>query len=139
MVKSLAHGTSRYRPHLAKCLHILIIFQINQDLERTRGVKGLEFPRVMLILDDEEARGFLFSYEKLLGTKDLTDRDRSNLAEGKDSSIERTRCLFYVTCSRTEESLAIVAYTKHPEKISNYAIGQGWFSEEEVVVIPSAA
>ena len=30
-----------------------------------QGVKGLEFPRVMVILDDAQARGFLFSYEKL--------------------------------------------------------------------------
>ena len=32
-----------------------------------QGVKGLEFPRVMVILDDAQARGFLFSYEKLFG------------------------------------------------------------------------
>lgn len=34
-----------------------------------QGVKGLEFPRVMVILDDAQARGFLFSYEKLFGVK----------------------------------------------------------------------
>ncbi|MCG6469503.1 UvrD-helicase domain-containing protein, partial [Vibrio parahaemolyticus] len=30
-----------------------------------QGVKGLEFDRVMAIIDDEDANGFLFSYEKL--------------------------------------------------------------------------
>ena len=34
-----------------------------------QGVKGLEFPRVMVIMDEEQARGFLFSYEKLFGAK----------------------------------------------------------------------
>lgn len=31
-----------------------------------QGVKGLEFPRVMVIMDDAQARGFLFSYEKTI-------------------------------------------------------------------------
>ena len=34
-----------------------------------QGVKGLEFPRCLVVMDDDEARGFLFSYEKLFGTK----------------------------------------------------------------------
>ena len=35
-----------------------------------QGVKGLEFDRVMVIIDDSEIRGFLFSYDKLFGVKD---------------------------------------------------------------------
>ena len=31
-----------------------------------QGVKGLEFQRVMVLMDDEEARGFRFGYDKLL-------------------------------------------------------------------------
>ncbi|KKL62379.1 hypothetical protein LCGC14_2185780, partial [marine sediment metagenome] len=44
----------------------------NSSFGTHQGVKGLEFLRVMVILDDEEARGFLFSYEKLFGAKVLT-------------------------------------------------------------------
>lgn len=98
-----------------------------------QGVKGLEFERVMVILDDEEAGGFLFSYEKLLGAKALSKTDISNADEGKDTSIDRTRRLFYVTCSRAEKSLAIVAYTKNPDKVKEYAISQDWFIEDEIV------
>jgi hypothetical protein len=32
-----------------------------------QGVKGLEFERVMVIIDDAEARGFMFGYNKLFG------------------------------------------------------------------------
>ena len=39
-----------------------------------QGVKGLEFPRVMVVMDDAEAKGFLFSYEKLFGAKPKSDR-----------------------------------------------------------------
>lgn len=99
-----------------------------------QGVKGLEFPRVMVILDDEQARGFLFSYEKLFGAKELSETDRKNIAERKETSIDRTRRLFYVTCSRAKESLAIIAYTKNPDEVKKHAIVQGWFEENEIMI-----
>lgn len=99
-----------------------------------QGVKGLEFPRVMVIIDDEEARGFMFSYEKLFGAKILSNTDINNIENGKDSSIDRTRRLFYVTCSRAEKSLAIVAYTKNPEAVKNHVISENWFNEDEILI-----
>ena len=55
-----------------------------------QGVKGLEFPRVMVIMDDAQARGFLFSYEKLFGAKAQSDTGVKNKREGKDpASRER--------------------------------------------------
>ena len=98
-----------------------------------QGIKGLEFKRVMVILDDDEARGFLFSYEKLFGAVEPTATDIKNKKEGKETSIDRTRRLFYVTCSRAEESLAIVAYTKNPAKVRQYALQQEWFDEGEII------
>lgn len=77
-----------------------------------QGVKGLEFPRVMVILDDAQARGFLFSYEKLFGVKAQSDTDEKNAHDGKDTSITRTARLFYVACTRAKKSLAIVENTK---------------------------
>ncbi|HMU65760.1 MAG TPA: ATP-dependent helicase, partial [Cellvibrionaceae bacterium] len=100
-----------------------------------QGIKGLEFPRVMVILDDDEARGFLFSYGKLFGAKTPTKADIDNQANGKETSIDRTRRLFYVTCSRAEESLAIIAYTSEPNKIKNNVLAQGWFTEEEITTL----
>jgi len=99
-----------------------------------QGIKGLEFPRVMVILDDDEARGFSFSYEKLFGAKSRTTTDLRNESEGKETGIDRTRRLFYVTCSRAEKSLAIVAYTKNPDAVKNFAIHQGWFENDEVIM-----
>lgn len=100
-----------------------------------QGVKGLEFERVMVILDDEESGFNLFSYEKLFGAKELSDRDAKNKDEGKDTSVDRTRRLFYVTCSRAEKSLAIVAYTKDPDLVEQYAVSNGWFEKSEIVRI----
>jgi len=99
-----------------------------------QGVKGLEFPRVMVIIDDAEARGFMFGYGKLLGDKELSATDRKNIDEGKDSSIDRTRRLLYVTCSRAEQSVALVAYSENPTEVKDSVIANGWFTEDEVNV-----
>jgi len=88
-----------------------------------QGVKGLEFERVMVIMDDQEARGFMFKYEDLFGRK----------TEGK--TLEATRRLFYVTASRATKSLALVAYTDDVARVKKFMLDNAWFSEEEVVSI----
>ncbi|MBS1039074.1 MULTISPECIES: UvrD-helicase domain-containing protein [Gluconobacter] len=97
-----------------------------------QGVKGLEFERVLVILDDSDARGFLFSYEKLFEAKPLSDTDRKHLADATDGGITRTRRLLYVTCTRAEKSLALVAYTQDPDAVITAVIRNQWFSSDEV-------
>jgi len=98
-----------------------------------QGIKGLQFPRVMVVLDDNEARGFMFSYDKLFGAKAPTSTDQQNVQEGKETSIDRTRRLFYVTCSRAQSSLAVVVYTKEKDKIKDHLRKLSWFDENEVI------
>ena len=100
-----------------------------------QGVKGREFPRVMVVISDDEARGFLFSYGKLMGTKEKTKTDLENEAAGNDTSIARTRRLFYVTCSRAEESLAIVYYSENPGVARTALLQRGWFADGEIEII----
>lgn len=102
-----------------------------------QGVKGLEYPRVMVILSDNEERGFLFDYEKLFGVKALTDTDLRNRREGKDNSLTRTARLFYAACTRAQEGLAIVVYTSSPQKAKATAIENGWFEESEIELVCS--
>ncbi|MBP3486842.1 MAG: ATP-dependent helicase [Roseburia sp.] len=107
----------------------------NSSFSTHQGVKGLEYPRVMVIMDDTEAEGFLFSYEKLFGAKEMSDTDWENERQGKDSSISRTRRLFYVACTRAKESLALVAYTQDKESVKQTVLRNKWFSETEVEFI----
>lgn len=107
----------------------------NSRFDTHQGVKGLEFPRVMVIMDDAEAGGFLFSYDKLFGVKAESETDRKNREKGDETSIERTKRLFYVTCSRAEESLALVAYTKDPVRLRKTLVMNDWFEEDEIVMI----
>jgi DNA helicase-2/ATP-dependent DNA helicase PcrA len=98
-----------------------------------QGIKGLEFPRVMVIIDDNEARGFMFSFDKIFGIKEMTKTDIENEREGKDTGINRTKRLFYVTCSRAEKSLAIVYYSSDPGKTRQQLLAEGWFENNEIV------
>lgn len=100
-----------------------------------QGVKGLEFERVMVVIDEEESRGFLFNYDKLFGMVPLTKGDHKNIEEGKETGVDRTLRLLYVACSRAKESLALVAYTDSPEQLKNNVVTYGWFTEDEVEMV----
>ncbi|MEU1242963.1 UvrD-helicase domain-containing protein [Micromonospora parva] len=75
-----------------------------------QGVKGAEYPDVLVLLDDEEGRHNQFSYDKLLGVKDLSQTDRDNQSQGRETIVDRTRRLLYVCASRATRSLAVVFY-----------------------------
>ena len=107
----------------------------NSKFGTHQGVKGLEYPRVAVIIDDEEARGFLFTYDKLFGAKSLSNTDRDNIRDGRDSVLDRTRRLFYVACSRAKESLAIIAYTSDPESVKATLLANDWFEAGEIEII----
>ncbi len=100
-----------------------------------QGIKGLEFSRVMVILDDAEAKGNWFSYEKLFGAKDKSEADLNNERDGKDTSIKRTTRLFYVACTRAQKSLAVIAYTMNPEAVKKTALENSWFLENEIILL----
>jgi DNA helicase II / ATP-dependent DNA helicase PcrA len=107
------------------------------EFDTHQGVKGLEFDRVMVLMDDSETKGFLFDYGKLLGEKTTSAADVKNLLEGKETSVDRTRRLFYVTCSRAKSSLALVAYSANPQAIKEHVALNNWFEEGEVVLTVS--
>mgnify|MGYP002098305423 FL=1 len=54
---------------------------------------------------------------------------------GKENSINRTSRLFYVTCTRAKESLAILMYTSNTERAKQTAIHNGWFGKNEIDVL----
>jgi DNA helicase-2/ATP-dependent DNA helicase PcrA len=76
-----------------------------------QGIKGTEFERVLVVLDDDEGTHVQFSYDKYLGIKQLSDRDEANKQEGKETTVDRTRRLFYVCCTRAMKDLVVVLFT----------------------------
>ncbi|MCP1574179.1 DNA helicase-2/ATP-dependent DNA helicase PcrA [Herbaspirillum rubrisubalbicans] len=116
------HEIQRYRAYLTGEI----------ELATHQVVKGSEFEHVMVVMDDTDAGGFLFAYDKVVGGKKLSDSDKRNMAEGRETSIDRTLRLLYVTCSRAEESLALVLWTANPGEALAAIKATKWFSDGEI-------
>lgn len=102
------------------------------------GVKGLEFDRVMVVMNDKDKRGrggLSASYEKLFGVVAESETDVRNIINGKETDLQRTRRLFYVTCTRAKQSLALVAYTNSPEILKCNMLERKWFDEKEITIL----
>lgn len=95
-----------------------------------QGIKGAEFERVLAVLDDSEGRHTQFSYEKLFGIALLSKTDLENVAEGKETVIERTRRLLYVCCSRAVRDLAVVLFSADVVLAERKVRESGFFPED---------
>lgn len=116
----------RYRHYLAG----------NSDLATHQVVKGSEFTHVMVVMDDKQAGGQQFSYDKLFGAAESGERDLENFQAGKETTIDRSLRLLYVTCSRACESVGLVLWAEKPAEALEFARHKsGWFEAKEVVEI----
>jgi len=106
------------------------------ELATHQVVKGSEFKHVMVVMDDELAGGFLIKYDKVFGGMELSKRDKDNAEAGKETTIDRTLRLLYVTCSRAQESLALVLWSSDPAAAMTRIKQSQWFAEDEIQVIP---
>lgn len=107
----------------------------NSMFRTHQGVKGNEFERVMVIMDDDEAAGFMFSYEQYFGAKALSRASQKKRDTGEETGLDRTRRLFYVTSTRAKNSLAHVIYTSDVSKIKGNLIENKFAREDEIIVI----
>ena len=99
-----------------------------------QGVKGAEFDRVLVIIDDEEGRGQTnFSYGKYLGITPLSEKDQENINDGQDSVLGRTRRLFYVCCSRAVTDLAVVIFLPDVDAARAVIEAKGIFPVEDIL------
>lgn len=97
-----------------------------------QGIKGAQFDRVLVVVDDEENTNNFFSYGKYFGLTPLSNTDIENIDAGIDSVIERTRRLFYVCCSRAVKDLAVVLFIDDVETTRQVIIDKGLFEPEDI-------
>ena len=100
-----------------------------------QGIKGAEFARVLVVLDDEEGDYNLFSYEKYFGITALSERDNDNIAAGSDSVIDRTRRLFYVCCSRAAQDLAVILFVPDVAAACTALERKAYFRAEDIYLL----
>lgn len=118
----------RYRTYLAG----------NSILATHQVVKGSEFMHVMVVMDDKLAGGTLISYDKIFGGTALSKTDKENVEKGKETTIDRTLRLLYVTCSRAQETLALVLWSSDSTAALARIKESGWFNADEFLAIPDA-
>lgn len=116
----------RYRKYLAG----------NSELATHQVVKGSQFMHVMVVMDDVDAGRKQISYDKIFGGTALSKKDKENLEKGKETTIDRTLRLLYVTCSRAQESLALVLWSSDPAMAMARIKERGWFEDNEFQKIP---
>jgi DNA helicase-2/ATP-dependent DNA helicase PcrA len=78
-----------------------------------------------------------FSYDKYPGIKPLSDRDQANLREGKETSVERTRRLFYVCCTRALQDLVVVLFSADVEMAERRVRALEIFPENSIHTLDS--
>ena len=105
----------------------------NSIFRTHQGVKGNEFERVMVVMDDDEAGGFLFSYEQYFGVKELSPASQKKRDMGEETGLDRTRRLFYVTSTRAKSSLAHVIYTSDVSKVRIKLIEKKFARDDEII------
>jgi DNA helicase-2/ATP-dependent DNA helicase PcrA len=96
------------------------------------GVKGAQFERVLVVIDDEEARFSQYSYGKYFGYVPLSENDEAKRAAGEESILDRTRRLFYVCCSRALKDLAVVVFVPDVDAARAAIVAQGLFPEASI-------
>lgn len=105
------------------------------ELATHQVVKGSEFKHVMVVMDDALAGGTRFKYDTIFGGTQLSPNDKKNAKSGKETTIDRTLRLLYVTCSRAQESLALVLWSSDPAAAMARIKESQWFAEDEIQII----
>ncbi len=100
-----------------------------------QGIKGAEFPKVLVVADDEEGTHSQFSYDKYFGIKELSDRDKANRREGKETQVERTRRLFYVCCTRALTDLAVVLFSVEVPAADRAIRAMAIFEDDQIFTV----
>lgn len=107
----------------------------NSPFATQQGIKGAEFDKVLVVVDDKERQLPGYSYGKYFGVTPLSETDESNIASGKDSVIDRTRRLFYVCCSRALSDLVVAVFTDDPENMQRAIVARGLFEPENIYLL----
>lgn len=100
----------------------------NTNYSTQHGVKGEEYPDVLVVVDDIEAAWNNYNFCKL-----LTPETFGAPTEGQQDRGEK---LAYVSFSRAEDNLRILFYTSRLQETKEELLRKGLFEEEQISVLP---
>ncbi|MCR4279553.1 MAG: UvrD-helicase domain-containing protein [Candidatus Zambryskibacteria bacterium] len=100
--------------------------QENTAYSTQHGVKGEQYPNVLVVFDDVEAAWNRYSFTKMLAP--------NTSGEPTQGQLELSQKLAYVCFSRAEENLMILLFTLDPKGAKKELVGRKLLSEEQVKI-----
>lgn len=97
------------------------------------GVKGAQFERVLVVLDEEESTYRSYNYERIFADEHSRETDRKDFAVNGDNTWSRTLRLLYVCCTRAKLGLALAFFVADPDAMKVNVISSGIFPEAAVL------
>lgn len=99
----------------------------NTAFSTQHGVKGEQYPKVMVVYDDVEANWNNYSFSKILAP--------AAAGEPTDGQRERGRKLAYVSFSRALEDLRVLLFTADPEAVQQELVARNLLQPEQIRVV----
>lgn len=103
----------------------------NTPLSTQHGVKGEEYPNLVVVFDDVETRWSQYNFNKLL-TPEM-------IGEPTEGQIDRVRKLAYVCFSLAVPNLRILLFTPSPAEACAELLSKGLFEDVQIKVVNLAA
>ncbi len=100
----------------------------NTAFSTQHGVKGEQYPKVLVVYDDVEANWSNYSFTKILTPQ--------TAGEPTDGQRTRGRNLAYVSFSRAMEDLRVLFFTPDPEAARNELIAKKLLEPEQIQIVP---
>lgn len=89
------------------------------------GVKGAQFERVIVVMDEEESDYRTYNYERVFASAEARAADRARAQDGDENTWSRTLRLLYVCCTRAQRGLVLTFFVADPAAILENVVASG--------------
>lgn len=89
------------------------------------GVKGAQFDRVVVVMDEEESDYRTYNYERIFAGAEARASDRAQAQEGDENTWSRTLRLLYVCCTRAKRGLVLTFFVADPAAMVENVVASG--------------
>ena len=96
------------------------------------GVKGAQFDRVIVVMDEEESDYRTYNYERVFASADARAADRARAQDGDENTWSRTLRLLYVCCTRARRGLVLTFFVADPAAILENVVASGILPQSAV-------
>lgn len=96
------------------------------------GVKGAQFDRVIVVMDEDESDYRTYNYERVFASADVRAADRARAQDGDENTWSRTLRLLYVSCTRARRGLVLIFFVADPDIMKVNVVASGILPESAV-------